>query len=241
MYCGPARGRHTAPLIAAKLDKIINEMELPDDMFKAITTDNAANMLAATTRNSDVLQKGLGCVDHLLQIVINSSIKKVLAINDAVIKFKILAMATHRSTLASQRIEKACSDINTLARTAKEQCPYVMIHNPVDTRWNSLLMCIRSVCKLKPALLAIKNNLADQADHPALYAAIPTEEMFDLLDKTIPILSQFEAVSEFFSADSHPTICFVIPKIERLMKQCQSEVERNSLADEDLGLFCGVR
>ena len=77
VYCGPARGRHTAPLIGAKLDKVINDMELPDDLFKAITTDNAANMLAATTRNSDVLQKGLGCVDHLLQIVINSSIKNI--------------------------------------------------------------------------------------------------------------------------------------------------------------------
>ena len=112
VHCGPATGKHTAVLIADKLDHVIASLELPEDMFNSMTTDNAANMLNAVNKESKLIVQGLGCIDHLLQLVINKSMDQVPAIKDAVKRFKKLATNTHKSSLALQRIKKACVDLD---------------------------------------------------------------------------------------------------------------------------------
>ena len=112
VHCGPATGKHTAVLIADKLDHVIESLELPEDMFNSMTTDNAANMLNAVNKESKLIVQGLGCIDHLLQLVINKSMDQVPAIKDAVKRFKKLATNTHKSSLALQRIKKACVDLD---------------------------------------------------------------------------------------------------------------------------------
>ena len=91
VHCGPATGKHTAVLIADKLDHVIASLELPEDMFNSMTTDNAANMLNAVDKESKLIVQGLGCIDHLLQLVINKSMDQVPTIKDAVKRFKKLA------------------------------------------------------------------------------------------------------------------------------------------------------
>ena len=51
IHCGEAKGKHTAVLIAEKLDKVIDSLELAEGMFTAMTTDNALNMLNVTINN----------------------------------------------------------------------------------------------------------------------------------------------------------------------------------------------
>ena len=66
VHCGPAPGKHTAVLIAEKLDQVIASLALAPEMFTAMTTDNAANMLNAVSKESKNIMQGLGCLDHWL-------------------------------------------------------------------------------------------------------------------------------------------------------------------------------
>ena len=75
----------------------------------------AANMLNAVNKESKNITQGLGCLDHLLQLVINKAIDKVPAIKSAVQNFRKLATSTHKSSLALQRIKKACGDLDRSA------------------------------------------------------------------------------------------------------------------------------
>ena len=77
IHCGEAKGKHTAVLIAQTLDEVLDNLNLPEDKFSAITTDNARNMLNATQKKAKTIDMGLGCLDHLLQLVVNKSIDKV--------------------------------------------------------------------------------------------------------------------------------------------------------------------
>ena len=77
VHSGPVTGKHTAVLIAEKLDNVITSLDLIPEMFTTMTTDNAVNMLNAVNKESRTIQQRLGCIDHLLQLVINKSIEKV--------------------------------------------------------------------------------------------------------------------------------------------------------------------
>jgi hypothetical protein len=92
----------------------------------------------------------------------------------------------------------------------------VKIITPVETRWNSTLMMIRSVIHLRVPLELIRDSPKDRKENFKLVDAIPDAEDFDLLEKVVPLLSKFEAVSEFLSADQHITIAYCLSKLTYL-------------------------
>ena len=49
VHCGPHEGRHTVTLVAEGIDAVIESLEIPGllEAVTAMTTENAANMLAA--------------------------------------------------------------------------------------------------------------------------------------------------------------------------------------------------
>ena len=106
--CGEAKRKHTSEMIAHKLDDIIDTLDLPAVMFKAITTDNAANMLKAT-KTAATIDVGLGCIDHTLQLVINTCIAKCPEVLTAVNNFKRLVNSTHKSNLANTKMRDQCA------------------------------------------------------------------------------------------------------------------------------------
>ncbi len=212
--CALAEGKHTGPLIAKKLDTIIGGLDLPEEVFKAVTADNATNMKAATRKESDLLDLGLGCFDHTLQLVVNKSMDKTTGLQAAVTAFTKLSSNTHKSTLYQQRIKKECGDLN---KSNPNSVKYVQIITPVETRWNSILMMMRSICQLRPALENIRDDDRAKPDCPKLMEIIPTEEQFNLVETIIPILTKFETLSDFMSGDKYPTVCHVISKLSFLI------------------------
>jgi hypothetical protein len=207
-------GKHTGPLIAKKLDMIIGSLDLTDDVFKVVTADNASNMRVATRKESQLLDLGLGCFDHTLQLVVNKSMEKTSGLQAAVAAFTKLSSNTHKSTLYQQRIKKECGDLN---KSNPNSVKYIQIITPVDTRWNSILMMMRSICQLKPALENIREDDRAKPDCPKLMEIIPSEEQFTLIETIIPILNKFETLSDFMSGDKYPTVCHVISKLSFLI------------------------
>ena len=115
VYCGSAEGRHTSGNIAEHLDKAITEISgLPSNVHKTCTSDNAANMLAAIPK-TDEIQEGLGCMDHLLNLVVTECLA-IPEVKDAVDAFKRLSSRTHKSGIDQQRIRKECLRINSLSK-----------------------------------------------------------------------------------------------------------------------------
>ena len=109
---------------------------------------------------------------------------------------------------------------------------------PVETRWNSSLMMMKSVIQLRPALEAVKECTHKSTDS-RLQEIIPEQEDFDLIDSIIPILSKFESVSEFMSGETYPTICHVMVKICFLQMSLKKIIDTpQPLDDASLAELC---
>ncbi len=179
-HCGATQGRHTSKNIADNLDRVIKEIPgLPPAIHKVCTSDNAANMLCAIPKLTEEIDEGLGCIDHLLNIVVNECLASV---SEGVEACKKLSSKTHKSHAAQERIKLECDTIN--GDPSCEPIKFVKIIAPVETRWNSLLMMIRSIIKLRPALERIREDMnTDQK----LRLAIPSDEEFDQVKKIFSI------------------------------------------------------
>ena len=55
---------------------------------------------------------------------------------------------------------------------------------PVETRWNSSLMMIKSVLQLQPALESVKESTDSR-----LQALIPEKDDFELLESIVPYIT----------------------------------------------------
>ncbi len=226
-YCGPHEGRHTGVLVAQKLDEIIRSLNL-GEINIGITTDNASNMKVAW-RESTTINHGMGCFAHTLHLIVNNGISKVDKLTKSLSVFKKLAKACNQSALYCQRIRKECEDLNKSGTTPVH---YNKIIQSVDTRWNSTLMMIRSILQLRPALEAIKMASA-RSTAVGLIELMPETEDFELLDSIIPILTKFEEVSIFMSAEKYPTICWIVQKVYFLQNQLSSTIAKSQGLDDD--------
>ena len=76
---------------------------------------------------------------------------------------------------------------NQYVFTVVEFCKII---TPVETRWHSTLMMIKSILQMRPALEAIKSDRPMKSDKsvgsdPKLQDAIPDPEEFDLLESIV--------------------------------------------------------
>ena len=214
--------------MARKLDEVIESIQLPEDTFKVMTTDNAANMKVAC-RESTTITQGFTCFAHTLNLVVNNGIKKVAKIQVAMEQFKKLAGACHKSTLHCERIRRECGDLNKSGTTPVN---YIKIIQPVETRWNSALIMVKSIIQLRPALEAIRESSGRSTD-PHLIELIPDSEEFDLMDSLIDQLTKFEEVSTFMSSESNPTICWIIQKVFYLQTTLSNTIAGAQGLDDD--------
>jgi hypothetical protein len=75
--CRHAEGRHTAVNIGGHIDKVVGAVSgLKGSTIRVCVTDNAANMLAAVPKHTKKIDVGLGCFDHLLNLVMKASNKE---------------------------------------------------------------------------------------------------------------------------------------------------------------------
>ena len=179
VQCAEAKGKHTAEMIATKIDEVITNLGLPDNMFKTITTDNAANMLKAT-KNASTIDVGLGCIDHTLQLVVNTCIAKCPEVLEAVNSFKRLVNSTHKSNLANTQMKERCEKMQmdeSLNDTQKVEFKQIITH--CETRWNSMLMMARSIIHLEECLKSIRDTPVKRKGEKEVWVdSIPQDEDF---------------------------------------------------------------
>jgi hypothetical protein len=206
--CTPAEGRHSAINVGAHIDKAVGRIAgLGSSTTRFCVTDNAANMLAAVPKHTKKVDVGLGCMDHLINLVVEATNKAVPEIDAAIKECKDLSSRTHFAPVDQQRIRRECHLLqNDSANPLSVK--FRKIITPVKTRWNSTLMMIKSIAQLRQALESIKEERFEETDKSdaKLKAAIPSAASFDIIDLIIPILEKWQMASEILSGDEKPTL-----------------------------------
>ncbi len=206
--CVPAEGRHTAVNVGSHIDKAVGRVVgLKSSTTTFCVSDNAANMLAAIPKHTKKIDQGLGCVDHLINLIVKATNKSVPEVNTCFKECKDLASRTHFSPVDQQRIRQECQ----LLKNDSENpllVKFRKIITPIKTRWNSKLMMIKSVSDLRPALESIRDERFEDTDKsdPKFRSCIPSSTSFDVIEQIIPILEKWQMASELLSADKKPTI-----------------------------------
>ena len=76
-YAKTPEFRHTDVNIGGHIDKVVGAVAgLKGSTTRFCVTDNAANMLAAVPRHTKKIDIGLGCFDHLLNLVMKATSKE---------------------------------------------------------------------------------------------------------------------------------------------------------------------
>ena len=108
---------------------------------------------------------------------------------------------------------------------------------PVETRWNSSLHMMKSVIQMRSALEEIKEST--RSTEVKLQELIPESDDFDLIETIIPILTKFEAVSDFMQSETYPTICHVMVKLCFLQLSLKKSID-TSHQDSALHQLCSL-
>ncbi|XP_072143722.1 zinc finger BED domain-containing protein 4-like [Dermacentor andersoni] len=116
---------HTAVNIAASLEQLCTDWEMPIDCVKYIGTDNGRNIRAAA-RKLSWLQRA--CFAHTLQLAISDAMSCTPANKRLCKKAKAIVGNYKRSLSGQERL-------NDLQRQLKEDVLHVV--QDVDTRWNN--------------------------------------------------------------------------------------------------------
>ena len=181
-------------------------MGLRGSALRFCVSDNAANMLAAIPKHTKKIDVGLGCIDHLLNLIVKAT-NKIPEVEDALKECKDLSGRVHHTPLDQQRIKRECFHLHNDS-TVEVDCKYRKIITAVDTRWNSSLFMAKSIHLLRPALESIGEGRFDDLEKtdPKLKNLIPSPTSFQVLEQVIPIMEKVLMLSEVLSGDKKPTI-----------------------------------
>ena len=195
--------RHFGSVIALKLDRMLESLELTDpEVLKFCVNDNAGNMQKAI-RESIYLEQYL-CDNHTLQLVIRDTFKAVRGMEDLLKKTKELAKMTHQSSsVANQQLRNQCKQMDV---------KYIKLKNPVETRWNSQESNLSSVLNLKPVLQALFTE--DEGNIWAPHALSASE--WKLLQGAVTVLQPFKLATKAWEAEKIPTLNLVIERLYTL-------------------------
>jgi len=101
--------------------------------------------------------------------------------------------------------------------------PFVRIIQPVVTRWNSVVMCMKTVVRITPALKKLREE--DLSNFEGL---IPSDRELDSFAQMINPLLMIKQTSEQLEAEKKPTIHLVLPLMVKLATISRSSKFRTS-------------
>lgn len=126
---------HTAENLRNQLLVLTKEWNI-EKKICAVVTDNAANIKAAVRMTG---WNHFSCFAHSLNLVVQSSVKNI---NNIQVKVKAIVEYFHRSTVASEKLNKLQQQMNSNPIPLK-------LKMDVITRWNSIYHMFQRLCDLQ--------------------------------------------------------------------------------------------
>lgn len=188
---------HTGRNIATAIQSVFDEWKI-DEKIVTVVSDNGANMKNAV--NEHLHKYHHPCVAHTLNLSVNEAINK----ND---RFKNLLTKCRNIVRYFKHSDFACRKLKEL----QEQMglPVLKIKQDVTTRWNSTLVMIERLLKIKDPLTVTLVHL------PKAPASLEAEE-WDILSDCVSILKPFELMTVDLSGEKYPTMSLIIPLVRGL-------------------------
>lgn len=186
------------------MKRVTNEWNISEKIY-AISTDNAANIVAATKLTGWV---HIPCFAHTINLIVKDAL---VNIEELITKVKQNVEYFHRSSQATAKLM-------AIQKQMKPNEIPVKLMNDVATRWNSTFYMCERMIKLSEPLAATVGLLLNPIN-------LPTEEEWTILKEICLILKPFEAVTVEMSAEKQVTLSKIIPIVKGLL----SSLERTKM------------
>lgn len=190
--CAQLTERHTAVNLKEEMLKVAKFWNI-DKKVRTVTTDNAANIVAAVRETG---WTHIPCMAHTLNLVVQAASQTIEILTK---KVKAIVGHFHRSTTANAKFFAMQTQLNSSKAPLK-------LKMDVVTRWNSTFIMYERVCELQEPLEATLGLLHNPV--PAL-----TSEEWDVLKEVCQILKPFDLATTELSAEKNISISKVIPMV----------------------------
>lgn len=201
---------HTSVNINEMLLKLLDDWKITHEKINVIVSDNANNVTKAVT-DFFGFSKHVGCIAHLLNLVISNVISKDTTVKSILKKVKSIIAHFKHSYNDSDKLKKV-SDLKLI-----QSC---------DTRWNSTYyMLVRFIDLID----YINSILLDNVSAPENLNAIEKQTAIEF----IKILKPFESATKILSGEKYVSISKVIPVVSSIRHELE-HVKPETLIGQDL-------
>lgn len=201
---------HSAVSILQAITKILDKWQINKKVFTAVT-DNAANMKKAV---NNLKKTHHPCIAHTLNLTVQEAIKENVELNKLLTKCRNLVTHFKQSSLSAYKLREIQEQMGLQDLKLKQDVP---------TRWNSTVIMMERLSKLKSPLSAALSSLTSA---PTSLLALE----WTIMDDCIGILKPFVFLTEDLSGQTYPTVSRITPLIKGLCSRIQ-----NKKATTDIG------
>ena len=196
---------HTGEHINLEINGMVKYLGLDDPkIIKIVATDTAGNALKSIRLSDDLISQK--CVNHKLNLCVMDVLEGSQFEDSGPNSVKhVVNMATQLATKCKntpskhRELENACKEVGIVFTTLKLR---------VKVRWNSTQTCMKSVLKLKAALLLLRN------ENPDVWAEIvPDEVQFKVMEAVCRVLEEPLRATKIWEADKSETIHVVTQEL----------------------------
>lgn len=204
-------GSHTGENISLQLREILNEWGVFDKVT-TIVSDNAANMKNAI---NDYLQKHRHpCIAHTL----NLSVQEALTNNSN------LSLLLKKCKTIVGHFKHSVNASNKLIDVQKEMgFPVLKTKQDVPTRWNSTLIMLERLLKIKDPLSIVITRISQAPEFLA------SQEWSSISDCVL-LLKPVELLTTALSGETYVTMSMVIPLIRGMQHTLKNTVVQSDIA-----------
>ncbi|XP_046666815.1 E3 SUMO-protein ligase ZBED1-like [Homalodisca vitripennis] len=196
---------HTGENIAEAIRNILEKFRVTDKVI-TVVTDNAENMRKAISK--DLNMHHHPCVAHTLNLCVQDAINSNVEFSAILSKCKKLVGYFKRNNNAAYKLKEIQEQMNL---------PVVCVVQDVATRWNSSLMMLERLLKLKLPLTVALASLTDAEERN-----LDADEWI-IIEETIPVLKPALSMTEKLSGEQYPTMSLIVPLIRGLQKSLQKK------------------
>jgi hypothetical protein len=196
-YVAPFPARHTGKNISLGLDAMVEDLGLDTGDWELFSVnDNAANVKLGI-KLSLYLKQYL-CDIHTLELAVKDTFKNTLGMNGVLIKTKALGKFTHKSTVATNMLQK---------EAIKENVKFRKIANPPNTRWSGKFDNLASVLHLKKPLMNLMAGQDDWTEHEL------SAGDWKLIEGAVTLLKPVRDTVKVLETEKEPTMHRVIERV----------------------------
>ncbi|KAJ8937950.1 hypothetical protein NQ318_013207 [Aromia moschata] len=212
LECAEYDVNHTAKNLRDDLLRVTDEWKIRDKII-TVTTDNAANIVAAVR----LTEWGhIGCIAHTINLIVQSGLNlPELSLRK---KIKSIVEYFHRSTQANNKLFSIQKQLNPNATLLK-------LKMDVATRWNSTFYMFERLLKLQESVTVTIGLLHNPVE-------LLTEEEWNSLSEMCNVLKPFEQITIELSSEKAVTLS----KLIVIMKGLKSAISKikSTMAREKL-------